>query len=241
MSPLPRLVPPWVRYANWAYKAGDFAADYFTSAFVAPTLYTCRIEMWTDSLLPRDSMECVVYFTGDATEEAGPLTGTTAMNVAGDVGALFRDAWGPSAGQIRTSVWLRDTESSSSELGAPDATWIDLEGQTRTSPCPREVALCLSYFAGRNEPGRRGRIFLPVAYTDTVPGARPTAPLMERARALAEDLADVGDTFTKWCLYSRTQDAAFTISDSWVDNEWDTQRSRGLDPTGRVSTQHPDA
>jgi hypothetical protein len=70
---------------------------------------------------------------------------------------------------------------------------------------------------------------------------RPTGAIRTALLELATRLGDVGGGDIDWCVYSPTQ---FAISGSlgpsfepvkhvWVDDAWDTQRSRGLEPTMR--------
>ncbi len=100
---------------------------------------------------------------------------------------------------------------------------------------PTEIALCLSYSADDNAAGtkrRRGRIYLPWG----TPGiARPSTLQMNVLLDFGEGLAQVGlannDT---WKMYSPTNDELLTIESISVDNEWDTQRRRGMRATLRT-------
>jgi hypothetical protein len=100
---------------------------------------------------------------------------------------------------------------------------------------PREVALCLSYFSERNLPRQRGRVFTgPWAYA----GERPSAAQINALQALKQGLADIGGTNIQWCVYSRRTLGGLgeqfkKVSGAWVDNEWDTIRSRGYRATTR--------
>jgi hypothetical protein len=97
---------------------------------------------------------------------------------------------------------------------------------------PREVALCLSYFSGRNLPSQRGRIYIgPFAQADME--TRPNSFRIEDLRTLATGLAGVGGADVDWSLHSPKRGGLQTITNVWVDNEWDTIRSRGLRATAR--------
>lgn len=100
---------------------------------------------------------------------------------------------------------------------------------------PREVALCLSYYSERNLPRNRGRLFIgPWSSANE----RPSSGQIAQLTALKDLLADLGGVDVQWCVYSRTTpgglDEKFKqVSAGWVDNEWDTVRSRGLKATAR--------
>jgi hypothetical protein len=99
---------------------------------------------------------------------------------------------------------------------------------------PREVALCLSYFSERNVPRKRGRIYLGPFNTGALP-ARPFDSTIGFLGALAGRLAGVGGIDVDWSLYSPTAGGLSKITNWWVDDEWDTIRSRGMKPTKRTS------
>jgi hypothetical protein len=98
---------------------------------------------------------------------------------------------------------------------------------------PQEVALCLSFYAGRNLPRRRGRLYLGPFFAGEMAG-RPSLTQQNRLLDLASDLANLGGADVSWRVYSPTDGGNYPVSNAWVDNAWDTQRSRGLAPTGRV-------
>jgi hypothetical protein len=52
------------------------------------------------------------------------------------------------------------------------------------------------------------------------------------------ELANLGGVDVQWCVYSPTtpgdmSDKFKQVTRGWIDNEWDTQRSRGLRATLR--------
>jgi hypothetical protein len=102
---------------------------------------------------------------------------------------------------------------------------------------PREVACCLSFFGVRNAPRFRGRLYIP-AYASLAPGAmggRPSVAYREKIGTLATSLAGLGGADVDWVVYSRLTDTAIPVSNWWVDDEWDTIRSRGLRATTRLA------
>lgn len=103
-------------------------------------------------------------------------------------------------------------------------------GQFPASSAPRELALCLSFYSGQNVPRRRGRLYLPVFLIapGVTHGVRPSTTNQAKVGALATILADLGGADIDWSVYSRVDDVARAVSNWWVDDEWDSMRSRGL-------------
>lgn len=103
---------------------------------------------------------------------------------------------------------------------------------------PREVALCLSYHGERNIARQRGRIYIGPWNNDSVV-ERPTANSIESLGLIAQGLANVGGVNVDWVVKSQfplPDGSTHSIKGAWVDNEWDTIRSRGLRGTARTLT-----
>jgi hypothetical protein len=101
---------------------------------------------------------------------------------------------------------------------------------------PSEVAVCNSYFADRNLPRQRGRIFIgPVTTAAMGSGSPfPVRVKLEMRQSLAEaskDLVELGaGAGFNWCVRSQAGVGVTTfspITDGWVDDAFDTQRRRG--------------
>ena len=101
---------------------------------------------------------------------------------------------------------------------------------------PCEIALCLSYSADDDSAGtkrRRGRIYLPWKGNDL--RMRPTTLHVAAVLDFGEELAKIGFADgTTWKMFSPTNNSSHTIESISCDNEWDTQRRRGLRATTRV-------
>lgn len=111
-------------------------------------------------------------------------------------------------------------------------------GAFPASSCPREVAVCLSFYAERNLPRQRGRLYIPfelMQQSQSIGVPRPTTPCQTLVGNLAGRLAGLGGLDVDWVVYSRVDDEARSVTNWYVDNEWDTMRSRGLRPTERVA------
>lgn len=106
-----------------------------------------------------------------------------------------------------------------------------------SAPGPREVALCLSYYAGVNQPRRRGRMFIgPWAAASM--SERPVQGQLDNLLTLADGIAGLGGINVQWVQHSPTTGEFHNVTKSWVDNEWDTVRSRGLRGLTRSEHSH---
>lgn len=102
---------------------------------------------------------------------------------------------------------------------------------------PEETAICCSFAAG-NGPRRRGRVFLGPwkdSVLETVNGhTRPTQNIRERIALASENMAASSQNAT-WVVVSPSDAGAYDVVSGWVDNAFDTQRSRGPAPTTRTT------
>lgn len=106
---------------------------------------------------------------------------------------------------------------------------------------PREMAICASFFSHRNMPRRRGRVFLgPLrqAVLDDRGGVVDTArtTILEASQRLASEGA--GDNLD-WSVLSAKNQKAYPITAGWVDNEFDSQRSREMKANARDAWTGP--
>jgi hypothetical protein len=121
---------------------------------------------------------------------------------------------------------------------APPSYPLAIASQSGTAPnsgVPREVAICLSYYSTYNRPRFRGRLFLPPTWFSAVANVRPTGAIISAALAFATDVLTKSlPSQTNWVVWSDVEKKSQGgVSDCWVDDEWDTIRSRGLSPTTR--------
>jgi hypothetical protein len=105
-------------------------------------------------------------------------------------------------------------------------------------PLPSEVSLCASFYATRNLPRQRGRIFVgplgQAAATNLGDVSRPSSAMIELLWKASQDLANVTDQGVLLAILSGADIAARRVTAGWVDNAWDTQRRRGEDASARV-------
>jgi len=113
---------------------------------------------------------------------------------------------------------------------------------------PYEVAFCLSYHAlpipGIPNGRFRGRIFLgPLALNCLGASGRPAPELGSACLNGAQGLNSGANALGwQWCIYSPTQSVVEAVP--WgngmmsfsIDDAWDTQRRRGNDPTGIITS-----
>lgn len=100
---------------------------------------------------------------------------------------------------------------------------------------PREVALCLSYYAIWNRPSFRGRLYIPGAFVGSSMDVRPTSGQMAAAIAWKNVFGKNLPANHTWGVFSRKTQQISAVSHVWCDDEWDTMRSRGLKSTTRVT------
>lgn len=106
-------------------------------------------------------------------------------------------------------------------------------GSSVTSPGPREVSLCLSYYAGFNRKRYRGRLYIPNAFVGGPIGLRPTSGQRAGAMAFGNALGKSLPSGSQWVVWSTVDNTHRPVTNYWVDDEWDTVRSRGLRSTTR--------
>lgn len=189
-----------------------------------------QVSVALDSTLPRDRIISVLHFR----VAEGVVWGSADYDsLASDLRALWAGNWGRAPGSQELVVTLYDLDDAKPR--APRAVSSENVGAAPAASCPREVALCLSFYADRNLPRQRGRIFLsPAARGLTGLGARPTATQMNDALAMADAFSALGGVNVDWSIKSTADGDVFKkVTHAWVDDEWDTQRRRGLRSTGR--------
>ena len=116
-------------------------------------------------------------------------------------------------------------------------------GMPSSATMPREVSLVASWQAthvsGERQARRRGRIFLPAPLiTEDDGNGRPRADyrnlIAYRAQQLKAATEDLAETW-EWIVFSQKNNDHALVDNGWIDNAWDTQRRRGLAPTGRTT------
>lgn len=181
----------------------------------------CSFQM--DSSFPRDAMIITPHFNDT-------LPGSDPEGLCEDL-AVALGAWAPSGGAITVKAY----DAQGTPPVYPAADFTVRPGTAPTSSVNRDVALCLSFYAGQNRPRQRGRLYVPCAIKSISPGsARPSAVQQQQVADLVPIFTGLGGTDVDWVVYSRLDNQPRSVSHWWVDNAWDTQRRRGLQPTSRL-------
>lgn len=187
---------------------------------------TYRVQMGfpMDSALARDVVTVNPHFEGDNPQALGD--------------ALLNNLKGNATLGATIPVTIKVYDARKAPPSYPLYTVSNGTGFVNSSG-PREVALCLSYYATFNRPSFRGRLYLPLTFFGGALGIRPTST--QRANALA-----FKDVFGKnlpsghwWSVWSVKQQSSAQVNSVWVDDEWDTIRSRGLRATARSTGTLP--
>jgi hypothetical protein len=93
---------------------------------------------------------------------------------------------------------------------------------------PRMLALCLSYYAGRNLPHSRGRIYLG-PFTSGDAGETPPPDLLTKMQDLAHGLSGIALKPTiSWqhATHSTVTGLTQVVTNWWANDVWDVQHSR---------------
>jgi len=183
-----------------------------------------------DSSFPRDRMVINPVFKADWAIDPESGLNPDSNELCQDL-ADGLSAWDGSAAEIEVKSY--DLEGTKPVY--PNGYGVANLGGTGSSGMPRETALCLSFYAGRNVPRRRGRLFLPGVFLTSAPGQRPTTAQMTNVGALSSLFEGIGGVNVDWCVWSTLDQEAFPVTNWWVDDEWDTVRSRGLRATTRIT------
>jgi len=197
--------------------------------------YRCQIAHRKTGGLPIDDVVNTIFL-----RDSGPTTDP--LNLATSLTAIFANV--PSRPSSQAQVECRIYDLADAEPRQAKATHIRNQIGASSVAGPREVALCLSFYSQRNLPRSRGRIYVgPISNTFML--ERPSVTLRDALKTLANGIAGVGGIDVDWCVFSPTTAANAgnaaamqAVSNSWVDDEWDTMRSRGLESTTRTTATH---
>lgn len=187
-------------------------------------IYRMQCAFQYDSEFARDAMVITPHFRDNgATSDPQGLAQDLADALSGWQG-----------GTAPVHVKCYDAEGTPPVFPNGDAT---AGGATAISASvPREVAICLSYYAERNLPRQRGRLYIPLAVMNSGSAAlRPSSTQITKVAALVPIFTGLGGTDVDWVVWSRTLKQEMSVTDWWIDDEWDTVRSRGLRATTRTT------
>jgi len=182
--------------------------------------------VWADSILPRDGVQInpVVNVQNPVPEY------DTLVN---DWMVAFK-GYSPTANTNQVQVKAYDV--SRPKPNYPVYERLDNGGIAGPASGIREPAMCLSFYAGQNIKRRRGRLYLPVfiLQASNSYGVRPQQAMLDKVAALVPILTALGGVDVDWSVWSSVDGQARAVTNWWIDNEWDTQRRRGLRGTTRT-------
>lgn len=185
-------------------------------------LYRAQISFQMDSALPKDAVTINPHFKGDNAQGLADAL-LNNLRAISDIGVSY---------PIKIKVYDALKAPPSFPLGtAEQGTGF------RPTSTPRELALCLSYYAAFNRPHSRGRFYIPATFVGGGMGIRPTAGQMTAALNFGKVFEDNLPAGHVWNTYSPTTGASEPVTDYWVDDEWDIIRSRGLKGTSRQTAK----
>lgn len=181
-------------------------------------IFLAKISFQLDSAFPRDAVTISPHYFGD---DAQGLANALKTNLIANtlIGAT-----------MPFTIKVYNAEKAPPNYPLAQAT--NGSGSHNTN-VPREVALCLSYYSTYNRPSYRGRLFIPAAFVQGQVDLRPTSTQIANALSFKTALGSGLPAQTNWVVYSRKLGQSFGVSNVWVDDEWDTVRSRGLKSTTR--------
>lgn len=181
--------------------------------------YRAAIGFYMDSLLPRDVVTINPHYSGDNAQALAD----------GLKAALLANAQVGATSPFRVKIY--DAEKAPPSYPLAEA--ISGTG-FKTTSVPREVALCLSYYGTWNRPSFRGRLYIPATFVGGSLGLRPSGTQIANALSFFDTLK-LPLPGVYMGVWSRKMRSFAQATDAWVDDEWDTVRSRGLRGTTRTT------
>lgn len=180
----------------------------------------------------RDAVSNTFYLDTDLGDPGG-TGGTNYETLAQDAADLFATSIVGATSEVDT-IEVRAYDMGDALPRQPRAVKT-ANAPGNEAPGPRDVCVCLSYYADRNLPRKRGRMFLGPIPKSAMDLRVPAAIRTGIAADLGEGISGLGGINVQWVQYSPTSDTYSNVTDYYIDNEWDTQRSRGLRPDARTT------
>lgn len=192
-----------------------------------PDHYRALVSWGKSTDIPRDRCSNTLYFQNDQSPPTPDYD-----DLASDIADVYA-ATGLFAGNV---IDVRMYNMEDAEPRPIRGQKVLTVGGTAPALGPREVALCLSYYGERNLPTQRGRVFLG-PYNSTAMGLRPSDTAMNALITMGQGLAGIGGENISWRVHSVKTGDYHHIRNIWVNDEWDTMRSRGLRQTKRFTAE----
>lgn len=202
------------------------------------TVVRAHVEWMIDPIFPANNMVNVPHFDVHAVI---PGDDPAWVTLAGDL-ATASQAW-QSQQAVGKKVKVKVYDAEAAPPNYPKAEYVTETGQEDMANWPRELAVCLSFFAGRNIPRHRGRLYIcpGLMFNSNGLDTYVTSAIQEKVLSYRTVLENLGGVNVDWVVWSRADRKAYPVTDVWVDDEWDVQRRRGVEPKGRVTAQTDEA
>lgn len=198
-----------------------------------PTHIRSQIAFQVDSMLPRDVHTITPCFRH---QNVLPTDDVNWQTLCDDLHNGIK-TWLGGAGSLRQmTTKLYEIVPPSNDVNRPRATKQDNAGAFSPTSYPGEVCCCLSFYGGSNNPWNRGRLYIPVwMYSGAAPTKRPNSSDRTQIGTLVPIFAGLGGVNVDWIVWSKSRSSATKVTNWFVDDEYDTQRRRGLRPTARTA------
>ena len=200
-----------------------------------PQTYKFVVSMPVTDTLPRNRISNTVHLE----HSIGALLDTDLSTMCSDIVSMYQKRYGNTTGEIQCKAYDVDAKPN-----YPRAVATVHAGTPWLNTHPREVAMCLSYAgANRGNKSERGRIYLMPGISGTSASAtdreRPSQTVMDWTinfyTFANESFPDLGGVDWKFGIWSPTYQKFTQAKQAWCNDEWDTQRRRGLRETTRNS------
>jgi hypothetical protein len=187
--------------------------------------FNIQVATAADSILPRDRIVNVWHFDRPLALPENP------GQLCEDMANIYDTIMAVGVGRHEYDVRLY----AESVIGPPLAKFVKNPGIAAPSDWPREVALCLSFRGATNTPSTRGRVYLsPSLMVSQQTSVRPGEGIRTVALEMATAVAGLGGADIDWGVFSPKNNTFTKVTVAYVDDEWDTVRSRGLRATTRT-------
>jgi hypothetical protein len=196
--------------------------------------YAFQISLPVSTTLPRDRYTNVVHLE----HVSGGVVDTDLQGMCEDILEMYQVRYQHADHEIVVKAYDVDAVPN-----YPRATASVNIGSVWQHSYPHEIALCLSWHGGyAGNKNERGRIYLMPGLAGT-PGLnfeRPSDTTLQWAldfyMAPNASFPDLGGIDWKFGTWSKTRQSFKQAQVAWVDDEWDTMRSRGMRATKRVTS-----
>ncbi len=182
------------------------------------------------------------FATNTWSVDADDVTALGLFHTALDTFYQTVDAYISNLARIANGLELTSYARADPTPRAPVLTNFYTLGPVGSAPLPPEVSLCVSFqgpkVSGQPQARRRGRIYLPfMDEANNGVDGRPSSAMVTAIAGAAGTLLAASNAATTWTweVFSTVSGGNVTITEGWVDNEWDTQRRRGRKATARTT------